>query len=366
MSVYVRFLTISLLCLILQPAESFPQTNAETDTVYVDNNGIAAVPGAVLHLTYIQDMDPSSIFPGRPELVRMDAEGYLYAANHSRGSIACWPGGANVPEKIGERGETGGCYQYINDLRPGPRNMVAVLDSYRSRTLLFRYPGGRPAVLPWNLPFRHYLGYLPAVTDSLLITVKKETRIGRPRTLVAEVIAFDFHGNPVWSIPDLPDGELSVERISARESRIALVENAPQVSICADSQTGQVYIIDGDRYRIRAYSADGRLIRSSRRPYERVRVGNADRRAGVAGEAETGGYDLKNIAAGCLVDDSHRLWIRTNEQRGETTAYDVFDDQGIYRFRFWMTIHPAAFCGGRLYAVQDNNHIGMYRYSITY
>ncbi|MBN2414229.1 hypothetical protein JXO52_00215 [bacterium] len=362
----MRFLTLFLLCLIVFPAKSNSQTNAETRAAVVNNRGIPACPEAALHLTFVREVDPSFAFSGRPDLVRTDSAGTLYAARHSFGSIARWRQGGRIQETVGERGEAGGRYRYINDVCPRPDGVLVVLDSYASRTLLFPGRGNGAAAVPWNLSFEHYLGRVLMANDSLFVALKKETTVGKPRTLSAEVVAYDYRGNPVWSIPGLADGELAVERVSDTESRVAMRAHAPAAAVCADPGTGEIHIIDGNRYRIRTYSADGRLIRVSGRPYERVRVRDADGLKGGGAEGAGEPCDVRNVAAGCLTDDEHRLWVRTNEQRDDATAYDVFDGRGVYCCRFWMTLHPAAFSAGILYTVNDTNSIGMYRYTIAY
>ncbi|MFQ6114127.1 MAG: hypothetical protein ACE5NG_08555, partial [bacterium] len=62
---------------------------------------------------------------------------------------------------------------------------------------------------------------------------------------------------------------------------------------------------------------------------------------------EVGFPKVKTVIASMVVDDVGNLWVATHETREENTktatAYDIFDPDGVYIAKVWLTVRSTLF-----------------------
>ena len=71
---------------------------------------------------------------------------------------------------------------------------------------------------------------------------------------------------------------------------------------------------------------------------------------------------LKTIADSMVVDDKGNLWVETyeeKEEQGKTyTAFDIFNEDGIYEAKVWLDRSIGIFRNGKMYARVTDEETG--------
>ena len=64
-----------------------------------------------------------------------------------------------------------------------------------------------------------------------------------------------------------------------------------------------------------------------------------------------------------IIDDLGNLWIETFEKMEKDnctfTAYDIFNNNGVYDARVWCSIRPDLFENGKMYLLKTEEETGL-------
>jgi secreted PhoX family phosphatase len=74
---------------------------------------------------------------------------------------------------------------------------------------------------------------------------------------------------------------------------------------------------------------------------------------------------VKNVTDNMVVDDAGNLWVETHEEKEEQgttyTAYDIFNEDGIYEARVWLDVSQISlglFKNGKMYTRETDEETG--------
>ncbi len=299
-----------------------------------------------------------------PTLICLDRQGRIYAANESKGRITLFRPDGYFQTFLGSRGSGEDEYRFIKSISCSGNGDLLVLDSNASRTLIVSVREQDTRSIPWDLPIQKYQDRILAATDSGYVALVRESNMGESRPLYCSLVFFDWQGKRRWVVPNLSDGYLLNLPQGGGRSRLLRL-NRPKTMICSDLERGLLYLIGGERYHIKAYDFGGRLVGSFSRPYERVRIGEAEMQEVESLPNLPEDWDLRSVADYALVDDANRLWVRTAETKKEggksLTAYDIFSPDGTYQARVWLTLHPLLFFKDMVYSLDSEGRIIRWR-----
>ena len=83
--------------------------------------------------------------------------------------------------------------------------------------------------------------------------------------------------------------------------------------------------------------------------------------------------EVKNIVVTMKVDGKSNLWVRTNEIKEEgdktLTAFDIFNSDGHYYAKVWVTALPQIFKKGKMYRMDRDEETGyqtLRRYNVVW
>src|SRR4030067_1454634 len=150
---------------------------------------------------------------------------------------------------------------------------------------------------------------------------------------------------------------------------------SPASAFAGDRRRQWLYHCPGDKYLIEVYDRQGKLFRTTDRPYERVPVADKDisefrsRFADKPDSPVAKFYQrlefpkVKTITNSMIVDSDGDLWVRTSEvkkeEEKEITAWDIFDTDGLYEARVWLDVIPAVFAGRKMYLTDEEEATGL-------
>jgi len=331
------------------------------ETVYITNKGIARKREFKLQIGKVQTIRMNEEFSVKAELMVMDTSGCIYAANRAQGAVLYFNSHGEFIRMIGARGREKKQYQYIKSMGVSAANGLVLLDSFRRKTISYDSTGVFRKEAGWSLPRNLYLDHVLFAGEADYIAVQREAYMGVSRKLECQIVSFSNEGRKNWESPLMSDGELRVREMAGNRSEISLVSNAVQAVFCCNPGKKLIHVVNGDRYLISTFSFYGKLIRKISRPYERVRLWVEQ-----DGRRQVSGY--KNVAVRTLIDTDNNLWVKTNEIRvgndGETAAWDVFNMQGQYVYRFWLSVDPQIITSSQLYTINFNGDIVRYEYVV--
>jgi hypothetical protein len=305
-----------------------------------------------------------------PRSYAVDGGGFIYISDDKDPGIKVFDPEGRPVRTIGSKGNGPGEFQLVTSLAFLSDGRLLALDSELNRISLFDPDGRFIGSHQWTILSSSFKIYL--VTDSFYVREVTTTEPGKePKTWRRRlrVAAFDFSGKEVLSF-----GDFEACQSGFVTGRFSFSLPFPACSILAgDPRNRRLYHCLNDRYLIRVFDENGRIIREIARPYKRRRVTPDDWKTYLDGfntSAENRSAIEKNAAKPALksetpymiVDDSGRLWVQLHEieQDGERilTAFDVFDDRGRYDCRVLSAFIPGLFHRGKMYRFETDDETG--------
>jgi hypothetical protein len=302
----------------------------------------------------------------KPGGFAVDTKGNVYIEDASDMAIKVFDQAGKFLRALGRRGEGPGEFSSVGYIIPLPDGRLLVTDPLARRTSFFEPEGQFLSSFAWRQNFqRIYLA-----TDSSH-TLEESVIFEETRGLWIRTI--DFLGNELitfgkFSLPELKEFHMG-------EGMTMIPVPWGPASVFAGDQTRQwLYHCPSDKYEIEVYDRQANLIRKIDRRYERVPVRSEDISEYRSRFADSPIVQLflqmefpkvKSITNRMIVDSEGNLWVRTSEVKREEgkeiAAYDIFNPDGFYEARVWIDIIPAAFAGGRMYLMDEDETTGMRR-----
>jgi len=305
----------------------------------------------------------------RPGWYVVDSEGYIYICDLQDLRIKVFDPEGHLTRSIGRKGDGPGEFQNIGEIALLPDDRLLVLDWEAHRISLFDTEAkftNSHKFLSWS--------YDIYVTTNTFYA--RDENIFGPETQLS-VKAYDLSGNELFSYGKfVSHHSLQIDEGSRRFSISGKPFDVHSI-FAGDQKNARLYHCLNDKYSIDVYDQSGKLFRKIDRPYRRIPVSGKDREDyldGIRGISESDRAlvdknlempSVKNVTENMVVDDSGSLWVETHEKK-ETqgkmlTAFDIFNEDGIYEARVWLDVSQISlgvFRNGKMYSREADEETG--------
>jgi hypothetical protein len=349
---------------------------------YVHNTGTPLHPKK--KVSFVEDLSISGEDNGgnvilfKPRLALVDDNENIYFIESEDQVIKVFDSSGKYLRTIGAKGSGPGEFQTITHLAAKNGKLV-VMDQNTNRTSLFDVSGRFIKSFQWRTG---YLRLILAKDTSLIVSEIIYSEDRRSRQLYVKEV--DFEGNET-----IIQGEFTPpEQKPLRQGKFTVYFPLPVSTdslFAGDAENNWFYYCVNNRYVIDVYNASGKLFRKIERPYKPVSFTDKDAEAYKAHVRSSGNEyidkairemkmpKIKNIIERMIVYDEGKLWVQTNEKKGEAnrilTAFDIFDSDGYYFAKVWTAILPSIFKKGKMYrmdADQDTGYQSLKRYKVIW
>jgi len=366
------YLMISLI--ILYPACSKKTENAATVEVidgieYVHNSETPLFPNKTVffeeELSIRSEDEEGNILLYRPGWHLVDRKGFVYICDLQDLKIKVFDPNGRLVRDIGQKGDGPGEFQNIGKIALLPDDRLIVLDWEAHRISLFDIEGkfiNSHKFLNWSYDF-----FL--TTNSTY--VRDERIFGEKTKLVVK--ACDFSGNEILTYGDFEPHHSQEIKESGRRFTVSRPYDVRSI-LAGDPKNTRLYHCMNDKYLIEVYNQNGKLFRKIDRPYKPLPTRSEDKKKYLDGFSNSSEADLalidknvemppvKTITDRLVVDDLGNLWIETNEEKEELgksfIAYEIFNEDGIYETKVWLTLPPGIFKNGKMYTRETDEETG--------
>jgi len=311
----------------------------------------------------------------RPGWYAVDSHEEMYIAERQDMEIKVFDSEGRFLRAIGRKGRGPGEFQNIGRLALLPGGGLLVSDWSENRISLFdkegRFVNSHKTT---SSSFEVYF-----CTDSYYVREDMthepdETGWGFKRKIF--ISSYDFNGNEIFSY-----GEFQPSQSAFVKGRFSFSKPYDVHSVLVgDRKNHRLYHCLSDKYLIEVFDREGNLIRKIARPYDRLPVTEQDKQQYLDGFRSRGSSEedvalieenaempkLKPVAGRMITDDRGNLWVELNEKKGGNgrifTAYDIFNENGIYEAKIWLDIRPGLFANGKMFRVETDEKTGYMEY----
>lgn len=311
----------------------------------------------------------------RPGWYAAGSHGELYIAERQDMEIKVFDSEGRFSSVIGRKGRGPGEFQNIGRLALLPDDRLLVSDWSENRISVFDKKGRfidshKTTASSFEVYF---------CTDSYYVREDMThepdgTDWGFKRRIF--IRAYDYDGNEIFSY-----GEFQPSQSAFVKGRFSFSKPYDVHSILAgDRKNHRLYHCHSDEYLIEVFDPKGTLIRKIDRPYTRLPVTDHDKQEYLDGFRSRGSSEedvalieenaempkLKPVTERMMIDDRGTLWVELNEKKEGNarifTAYDIFDENGIYEAKIWIDIRPGLFAEGKMFCVETDEETGYMEY----
>ena len=315
-------------------------------------------------LTITGKNEKEQIILFNPGIFRVDNKGNIFIADESDQSIKVFDRNGKYIKTIGTRGVGPGEFQHFSDMSITSNGELIVTDSTNMRTSIFNAEFDFIDSYGWKN--RHFHIFL---SDDTTYTISEYIQQENQRLFVKK---YDYSGNMQFVY-----GEFKQAKPTKFPVDNAIIYLYPPYSphsiIVGDSKKGWLYHCLNDLYKIEVYDHSGRLFRIIDRPYKPVQFTKKDGDLYFSRYKENSPRQKfakkiilpqnKTVTKRMIIDDLSNLWIETFEKiekDGYTlTAYDIFNNDGVYDTRVWIDIRPGIFVNGKMYLLETEEQTGL-------
>ena len=255
-----------------------------------------------------------------------------------------------------------------------PAGKLIVTDPQNMRTSIFNTEYGFIDSYRWEN--RHFYIYLAEDTTYIVSeNIQYETKRG-------SVKKYDHSGNMLFDYGEFKLVE-SIKFTVDKAIFFMYPPYSPRSIIVGDSSKGWLYHCMNDVYKISVYDDTGKLFKVINRSYKPVQFTKKDEDIYLS-RYENDNIRLKfarqivmpknkTVTNRMIIDDMGNLWIETfvemKKNERTFTAYDIFDNEGIYDTRVWCSIRPGIFANGKMYLFKTEEETGqksLIRYDVLW
>jgi hypothetical protein len=305
----------------------------------------------------------------RPGWHLVDGKGNIFICDLQDLKIKVFDPSGHLDRTVGQKGDGPGEFQNIGEIALLPDDRLLVLDWEAHRVSLFDTDGK----FVTNHKFINWSYDIFMTTDSLY--VRDERIFGEKTKLVIK--ACDFSGNEIFTYGEFEPHHSQEIKESGRWFSVTRPYDVRSI-LAGDPKNTRLYHCMNDQYLIDVYDRDGKLFRKIDRPYRALPTSSGDKKKYLDGFSRSSESDLalidkyvqmppvKTITDRLVVDDLGNLWVETNEEKEEQgksfTAYDIFDEDGVYIAKLWLDISPGIFRDGKMYTRESDEDTGYRMY----
>ena len=312
----------------------------------------------------------------QPSAFAVSPEGALYIGDNADNAIKIFDAAGTFIKKFGSRGGGPGEFQDIGTLAFTPDGRLIVADPMAQRVSLFSDDG--TFLDSFSITF--WPSRILMATDSLVAFTF--STFGKDQERLLAIFRTTFSGTKKDTLTGFTPVKLQVHHEKGMSVGYS-IPNAPRSILTADRDKHWFYHCLNSSYSIDVLDSSGTVIRRIQRPYqlqpytdaekEKFRERAKKQQNDIAKKLilSMDLPDFKTVTERMLVDDQHRLWVQTNETRGEEqakeTAWDIFDSSGRYQARVWLAVTPQDIIGDKLYARRfDEGVVSIMRFGMRW
>jgi hypothetical protein len=305
----------------------------------------------------------------RPGRHLVDRKGFIYICDFQDLQVKVFDPDGHLARTIGQKGAGPGEFLNIGEIALLPDDRLLVLDWEAHRISLFDTKG----------KFINSHKFINWSYDVFLTTnstyVRDERIFGEKTKLVIK--ACDFSGNEIFTYGEFEPYHTQEIKEAGQWFSVSRPFDVRSI-LAGDQKNTRLYHCMNDHYQIEVYDQNGKLFRKIDRPYKPIPTKAEDKKKYLKGFADSSETHLdlidknvqmpplKTITDSMVVDDLGNLWVETNEEREEQgktfTAFDIFNEDGIYETRVWLDISLGFFRNGRMYARVTDEETGYRAY----
>ncbi|MDW7760419.1 MAG: 6-bladed beta-propeller [Acidobacteriota bacterium] len=355
--------------------ESAPEhvrTEIHEGVVFVHNGAVPVHPEKTVRFEKEIDFGGSEGEPGevyRPGPFTVDEAGRVYIVDRSDQSIKIFESDGSFARKFGRSGQGPGEFQSISHLAVRPDGRILVLDAQARRTTILEPTGEFVSSHPWTAS----MGTLLVLSDVYIVLESART----DSETEIRVKTYDYEGREIrnWGKFVAPAFRSVTRKMGESMVTVGIsVPYSPRSVFAGDPSGRRLYHCLNDAYVIEVYDDGGKLIRKIHRSYELLPVTEKDKTdylkrfdsSPQARELREGMPfpQVKTVTENMFADDRGFLWVATPVSRTEgdpkLTAFDIFDEEGIYDARVWLDKVPGrVFSGNRMYRLDEDPESGL-------
>jgi hypothetical protein len=380
MNNYIKFFFLSILIVLLiliscnKESKRFATIEVIDGVEYVRNPNTPQFPNKTVtfeeELSIGGEDEQGNVILYQASDFTVDGHENIYISDAKEIGIKVFDPHGKYLHSIGGKGQGPGEFQWIMDFSFLPDERLLVMDFRSLRTSIFDSSGKFLESHQWiqNL----YLDQILLTTNqSFILAIADFGGPTQERKIV--VNEYDFKGNLIRSVGEYVSQKRKVYYDGTINYSVP-IPHSPLSLLAGDTKNNRIYHCLNSKYLIELYDQTGELIRKIERPYEPVPYTSKDKEAFIAQyenhriegmkklAREVDFPSVKSIASRLFTDDQGNLWIRTNEHRKEGdktfTAYDIFNNEGIYDARVWSDLQPAIILKGKMYRMHLNDETG--------
>ncbi|UCE40786.1 MAG: 6-bladed beta-propeller [Candidatus Aminicenantes bacterium] len=301
----------------------------------------------------------------RPSWHLVDGKGFIYICDLQDLQIKVFDPAGLLVRTIGQKGDGPGEFQNIGEIALLPDDRLLVLDWEAHRISMFDTEG----------KFVNSHKFINWSYDIFLTTsssyVRDERIFGEKTKLVVKTC--DFAGNEIFTYGDFEPRHSQDIKEAGQWFSVSVPYDVRSI-LAGDQKNSRLYHCMNDKYLIEVYDPNGKLFRKIDRPYKLLLTRSEDKKKYLAGFTRSSETSLalidkhvqmpsvKTVTDNLVVDDSGNLWVETNEEKEEQgkifTAFDIFNEDGVYEARVWLDISLGLFKNGKMYTKETNDETG--------
>ncbi len=362
------------------PKAAGPEVETVGDMVFVHNPALPLQPD--LRVEFVEELviggeeTAGDAMLYQPSDILVDGQGFIHVSDYRDAVIKVFDPEGRYVRTIGRKGEGPGEFQSLLDMTFLEDERLLVLDLRARRSSLFDRGGDFLQSHPWKNSHFQIL-----FTDETGYLCDENLYGSDPKLLVNKL---DFKGNELENWGEFTPVGFQTKRVG--DSMLSItIPHTPHSIFAGDPARKRLYHCLNDTYLIEVYEPPGKLVRKIDRPYQKVPFtqkdtdeyyAGVDRRQNPQFSEMARDVELpkvKTISENMLVDDRGNLWVATHEldESGEESrrAWDIFNPDGHYLTRLWLTINPGGFRDGKMYRLHSDEATGfrtVRRYSVTW
>jgi len=283
-----------------------------------------------------------------PREIDADEDGNIYILDRKAIHIKVFDSRGKFVRTIGKKGQGPGEFENPSGIRITPQKEILVCDPRSRRVLFFSVDG---QFLRQLLAGEMWM-FTRAKVDSKGNIVGSHTIMDKvPKT---ELLKFNAEMEPLFTIASMPIARYP--------------DFNPYFPFFFYEVTEEDNILWGKttEYEFRILSPEGKLVKRIVKDYDPEKLTREDREKRakeIWGDAPPSASDVrvkwpKNFPAfqECIMDDRGWLFVRTYEKTKdpEGSYYDVFDNEGRYIAKVFLTVRPRLLKAGKLYAIEED------------
>ena len=287
------------------------------------------------------------------ELTSMDVDndGNIYVLDGKEKKIKVFDSAGKFVKKFGEEGQGPGELNLPVSLQVTPAREIVIGDASNQKLMFFSLEGDFLREMSTAIKAR---GLVLPLFDSQGNIVGQQI-VQAEGKIMREVRKYDRELNSLFTLA-------SVDITGVIQGKIDPFRMVFSYQFGKDNI---IYCSDLDKYEIKVFNPEGKLIKKILKDYEPVKLTEKDKEEFFGRMPEIDPQAKERIKfsevfpayQNFTMDEKWRLFVRTFEKGKDKREYylDVFDPEGKYIAKFSFKGEPRAWRGNRLYAMEEDD-----------